>query len=265
MVKNVIYIIVAAVFVVAYFRYFEHRSLYFPMKEIEFMPSDVGLSYEDVYFNTDDGVRLNAWLVPAEDSRFTLLFCHGNGGNISHRIDKIEILNKLGLDIFIFDYRGYGKSEGRPSEKGFYRDIEAAYNYLISEKNVSPERMILYGESLGGAVAIDLAAKKTAKALIIEATFSCTKDMARGLYPVFPTFLISSKFDSAAKIKKLTLPKLIIHSKNDDIVPFDHSLKLLKLSPEPKKHVVLMGNHNSAFLDSRDAYVSGIREFLRGL
>ncbi|MBU4312796.1 MAG: alpha/beta hydrolase [Candidatus Omnitrophica bacterium] len=265
MVKNVIYIIVAAVFVVAYFRYFEHKSLYFPMKEIEFMPSDVGLSYEDVYFNTDDGVRLNAWLVPAEDSRFTLLFCHGNGGNISHRIDKIEILNKLGLDIFIFDYRGYGKSEGRPSEKGFYRDMEAAYNYLISEKNVSPERMILYGESLGGAVAIDLAAKKTAKALITESTFSCTKDMVRVLFPVFPTFLISSNFDSATKIKKLTIPKLIIHSKNDDIVPFEHSLKLLKLSPEPKKHVVLMGNHNSAFLDSRDTYVSGIREFLRGL
>ncbi|MEE8317992.1 MAG: alpha/beta fold hydrolase, partial [Candidatus Omnitrophota bacterium] len=176
MIKHIIFIAIILVFLLGYFRYFEHHSLYFPTKEIELLPSNIDLSYEDVYLETDDGMRLNAWLIPAKHSRYTVLFCHGNGGNISHRIEKILILNQLGLDIFIFDYRGYGRSSGRPSEKGLYKDVRAAYNYLVSERKVSPDSIILYGESLGGAVAIDLARIESVKALITEATLSSAKD-----------------------------------------------------------------------------------------
>ncbi|MFC1621754.1 alpha/beta hydrolase [Candidatus Omnitrophota bacterium] len=275
--KSIIYIIIGAAFILGYIRYFEYKSLYFPMKEIEIDPSAVGLNYEDVYFETEDGVKINAWFVPAGDSEYTLLFSHGNGGNISHRVEKILFLNGLGLNVFIFDYRGYGKSSGRPrtsrfapvrgrpSEKGFYKDIEAAYNYLVTEKNIPPERIIPYGESLGGPVALDLASKKKVRALITESTFTSTVDMARALYPVFPAFLMSEKFDSLNKIKDIKVPKLIIHSKNDDIVPFSLSLKLFNAAPEPKHHTILMGSHNSAYVDSKDVYLSGIREFLRDL
>ncbi|MBU1888379.1 MAG: alpha/beta fold hydrolase, partial [Candidatus Omnitrophica bacterium] len=159
MVKNIVYIVVAAVFMIGYLRYFEYRSLYFPTKDMEIAPGYMGFKYEDVYFKTPDNARLNAWFFPADDSTATILFCHGNGGNISHRIEKIALLNNLGLDVSIFDYRGYGRSRGRPSEKGFYADAGSAYGYLVSEKNISPEKIILYGESLGGAVAIDLAAR----------------------------------------------------------------------------------------------------------
>lgn len=265
MVRNIVYILVATAFVVMYLRYFEHKSLYFPTKEIEFVPGDIGLPYEDVYLDTSDGIKLNAWFVPAKDPEWTVLFCHGNGGNIGHRIDKIEILNKLGLDIFIFDYRGYGKSSGRPSEQGLYRDAKAAYDYLVYRKRILPERIIVYGESLGGAVAVDLTTKRKTKALITESVFSSTKDVAKVVYPFFPAFIISSKFDAVSKIKNITTPILIIHSRGDEIIPFDQSLKLLKASPEPKKHLVLKGSHNTCYQDSKDLYISGILEFLQNL
>ncbi len=263
--KNIIYILIGTIFMIGYLRYFEHKALYFPMREIELTPEIIDLSYKDIYFSTEDNIKLNAWFVPAKDSRFTVLFCHGNGGNICHRIEKIQMLNTLGLDVFIFDYRGYGKSGGRPSEKGFYRDVSAAYEYLIYEKKISPDRIVLYGESLGGAVAIDLAARARVKALITESTFSSTKDVARVIYPYFPVFLISSKFDSLDKIKNIKVPKLIIHSQNDEIVPFAQSEKLFNAAPEPKRRVILVGPHNSCFMDSEERYVAGIKEFLKHL
>jgi len=223
------------------------------------------LSYEDVYIDTSDGIKLHAWFIPATDSKYTLLFFHGNGGNISHRIEKIEILNKLGLDVFIFDYRGYGNSTGRPSEKGFYKDTESIYNYLVSKRRIDPKDIILYGESLGGAVAIDLATKKNIKALITESAFSSTKDVARELYPLFPTFIINAKFDSFTKIKEISIPKLIMHSKDDDVISFAQSIKLFKEAPKPKRHITLTGNHNDCFIDSGRLYSSSIRDFLKSL
>ncbi len=265
MVKNIIYITFAVIFILGYLRYFEHKSLYFPDREIEIFPSEVGLQYEDVYLSTKDGVKLNAWFIPSKGSRYTLLFSHGNAGNISHRIEKILILKSLDFNIFIFDYRGYGKSGGRPSEKGLYRDIEASYDYLISKKRISPDSIILYGESLGGAVAIDLALREKVKAIITESTFTSTADVAKTVYPLFPTYFISSRFDSLKKIKDIEIPKLIMHSKNDDIIPFSHSLRLYNNAPEPKKHIELKGDHNNSYMDSKDRFVSGLREFIDSL
>ena len=262
MFKNIAYLLIAVIFILLYIRYIEHRSLYFPMKDIEFTPAIAGLAYDDIYIDTFDGERLNAWFIPGEDSIYTILFCHGNGGNISHRIDKLEILHELGFDIFIFDYRGYGKSSGRPSEKGFYKDVQAAYDYLVDEKGYSPDRIIPYGESLGGSVAINLAAKEKIRALITESAFTSVRDVAKAVYPFLPSFLVSSEFDSVKRIRKVNVPKLIIHSKNDEIIPFSQSLKLFEVSKEPKKHLILMGSHNTCYQDSSDLYVSGIRDFL---
>lgn len=265
MIKNIVYLFIILGFLVLYMRYFEYKSLYFPTKDIEVTPDYLGLKYEDIYFNAQDGTRLNAWFIPAEDSNFTVLFCHGNGGNISHRIEKIALLRKLGLDVLVFDYRGYGRSSGRPGEKGLYADAEAAYNFLVSEKKIPAEKIVLYGESLGGAVAIDLTAKRKAKALITECTFTSTKDMAREIYPFLPSFLISSQFDSTEKIKKINIPKLFIHSQGDEIVPFRQSTKLFDLAPEPKIRLKLIGSHNTCYIDSKDLYISGIGGFLKRL
>ncbi|MCK5138754.1 MAG: alpha/beta hydrolase, partial [Thermodesulfovibrionia bacterium] len=150
-------VLVAAVLIIGLigFRYLEKKTLYFPLRKIEATPKDIRLDYEDLSIMTKDGIQLAGWFIPAKRPRATLLFCHGNGGNISHRMEKIKLLNALNVDILIFDYRGYGMSKGRPSEHGLYLDAEAAYAYLITSKEVLPEKIIVFGESLGSAVAVD--------------------------------------------------------------------------------------------------------------
>jgi uncharacterized protein len=285
MFKHIIYLFVIIFLITAYFRYIESRSLFLPAKDIGLTPDVYNLSYEDVYFKTNDGETLNGWfifsnVIPAKaeirkktDPRFygddkkrgssTFLFYHGNGGNISHRLDKINMLCRSGINVFVFDYRGYGKSTGVPSEKGLYKDAEAAFDYLVSEKHVSPDRVILYGESLGGAVAVNEAVKNKAGALITESAFSSVRDVAKSVYPFLPRFVFSSRFDSAVRIGRVKIPKLIIHSKDDEIVKFEQSLKLFNLSKEPKKHLILRGGHNTCYMDSKDLYVDGIRGFVK--
>ncbi len=265
MIKSFLYVVILVAAVFSYLRYFEYRSLYFPDKGIEFTPKSFGMDYEEVYISTRDGVKINAWWIPLPDTERTLLFCHGNGGNIGDRLEKISNLRRFGFNVFIFDYRGYGKSEGRPSEKGLYADSEAAYDFLVSVKEINPEKIIIYGESLGGAVAIELAAGKNRGALITESTFTSSTDMARLLYPVFPAFIIYSKYDSLSKISEITIPKLIIHSKEDDIVPFGHSVRLFNAAKEPKTHVVISGRHNDCCIESKEEYLEGISSFLKSL
>ena len=141
-------------FLLLFARWFEWSNIYFPYKFVEANPKDIGLSYEDVYFETSDGAKLNGWFIPAKaPPRATVIFCHGNAGNISHRLDIIRMLNSLGLNIFIFDYRGYGRSRGWPTEKGTYLDLEAAHEYVLNRDDIDKEKIIVYGKSLGGAVA----------------------------------------------------------------------------------------------------------------
>ncbi len=280
MMKNLLYIILAVVVVVAYIRYTERRSLFFPMKEMTETPArrsgqpDFGLAggpaainlpYEDVYFKTQDGVTLNGWFIPKEGARYTLLFCHGNAGNISHRLSKIEMLHHLGINIFIFDYRGYGKSAGRPSEKGLYRDADAAYGYLIETKGISKENIIAYGESLGGAVAVELASHKELKALIVEEAFTSVADVAKTIYPFLPKGVLSSKFDSVSKIKDIRAPKLIIHSRDDEIIPFRMGKMLFDAAAQPKEFAIIHGSHNTAYVDSGDEYLSIVKKFVDSL
>ena len=265
LIRGIIYISTAIILFVGYIKYIESRSIFFPTKEIELTPSLINLSFEDVYIDTEDKIKINGWFIPHNNAKYTILFCHGNGGNIGHRLDKIAILAEMGLNIFIIDYRGYGRSQGRPNEPGVYLDAKAAYGYLINKRNIKPEQIILYAESLGCAVAVHLASRVKTAGLILEGSFTRGRDMAKRIYPILPAFLFYNTFDSLTRIKLVDAPKLFIHSENDEIVPFDLAVKLYNAAKEPKRFVKIMGGHNTAFLDSQSKYVSAIVTFTREL
>lgn len=263
--KVVIIIIAVPVFLFFSARYLEQKNLYFPFRAVDATPEEIGLDYEEINIMTADGIRLSAWFIPSEESRAVLLFCHGNGGNISHRLEKIMILNRLGLDILIFDYRGYGKSSGRPSEDGLYIDAEAVYDHMVNERKLPPQKIIGYGESLGGPVIIDLASKKKMRGIIIEDAFTSVMDMAKEHFPFIPTFVLKSGYNSLEKIKNVSIPKLILHSINDEIVPFEQGQRIFEMASQPKDFVELRGGHNDAFIVSREIYSSGIDRFVMSL
>jgi fermentation-respiration switch protein FrsA (DUF1100 family) len=265
MFKPFLYIIVAMLLFVGYVKYLESRSIFFPSKNLEHFPDLINLNFEEISLPTLDNLQINGWFIPNKNAKYTLLFFHGNAGNIGHRLDKIKLLYDIGLNIFIIDYRGYGKSQGRPSEKGLYLDAKAACDYLVDKRHIQPESIILYGESLGAAVAIDLGLQKKVKALIIEEAFTNISDMAKRNYPFIPAFLISTKFDSLAKVRNINTPKLFIHSKDDEIVPWGLGNKLYTAAGEPKRIVAISGSHNTAFLDSKEDYISAITVFIKGL
>ena len=246
----------------AWARHIERSSIFFPSKEIADGPIPAGMPREDIYFRTSDNKLLNAWFITNDAPGDIVLFMHGNAGNISHREDKLRLLYDAGLSVFIFDYRGYGKSEGSPSEAGLYRDASDAFKYLTEERGYSRDDIVLYGESLGGAVAVELAAGEIPKALITEGAFTSVKDMARVHYPFIPGFILSAKFDALSKMKDVRCPKLIIHSTDDEIVPFIMAEKLYGEACEPKRLLKLRGGHNDAFIESEQTYSSAIKSFL---
>lgn len=259
--KIVLSIAAALIVLFVLVRFLEYKSLYFPLKKIEATPKEIDLDYEDIFVTAKDGVKLNGWFITAKNPRATLLFCHGNGGNISHRLEKISMFNFLGFNVLIFDYRGYGKSKGRPSETGLYLDAEAMYQYLLNEKGIVPQEIIAYGESLGSAVAVDLASKYELGGIIIEEGFTSVKDMGKTLLPFIPSSIFKSKFNSLNKIKDIRFPKLFFHSADDEIVPFNLGRTLYDASPEPKEFVQLQGGHNDAFLISQELFMGKIDSF----
>jgi uncharacterized protein len=262
MIRTVIWLAGLVIIFVVGVRYMERKSLFFPMKQMSSSPADVGLAYEEVYLNTQDNKKIHGWFIPVEKKGDTILFSCGNAGNISHRLDKISIMNEMGFNVFIFGYRGYGKSEGSPSEQGLYRDIEAAYEHLVRGRAISPEEIILYGESIGGGVAIELATRTPVKALITEEAFTSVKDMASLAFPLIPHFVFSSKFDNLEKVGRIECPKLIIHSIDDEIVPFSQGQSLFEAAREPKEFLGIRGGHNTAFRDSMRDYKEGIISFV---
>ncbi|MFH0826259.1 MAG: alpha/beta hydrolase [Candidatus Omnitrophota bacterium] len=265
MARIIYFILLGSVLLMLYLKYIESRAVFFPEKEIEYYPSEVSLPFEDVSFPTSDGLKLNGWFIAQPGAAYTLLLFHGNAGNIGHRLDKLLTLRPTGANIFIMDYRGFGKSEGRISEKGFYLDAKAAYDYLVEIRKIPPEQIILYGESLGTAAVIDLAAKVKVKAIIVEGGFSRGRDMATRMYPFIPNFLFSDSYNSLKKIKSVDVPKLFIHSRDDEIVPSSLARKLYLVSQEPKEFVEINGGHNSAFMDSKEEYISAIASFIKNL
>lgn len=245
--------------------FLQPRFIYFPEKEIYETPDRAGLSYEAVSFEAADGVKLSGWFVPAERPRGVVLFCHGNAGNITHRLASILVFHRLGLSTFIFDYRGYGASEGKPGEKGTYLDAEAAWRYLTEKRNLPPTEIIIFGRSLGGAIATRLAQDHKPKALIIESTFTSVPDIAANLYPFLPVRLLS-RFDYNAReyIKQVDCPVLVIHSTGDDIIPFAHGRRLFEAAKEPKQFLEITGTHNDGFVTSGTRYEEGLNAFISG-
>jgi len=242
----------------------KNRFLFYPYREIVSLPSDEGFTYEDVYFRASDGVRLNGWWVPAGKSSGVVLFCHGNGGNISFLIQTVEIYNSLELDVFVFDYRGYGRSDGVPSEDGTYRDVEAAWNYLTGVRKIEAGKIVVVGRSLGGAIAAWLCTVRTPRALVLESTFTRAADVANFHYPLAPgMILFGDTYDTAARLALVQCPVLVIHSPEDEIVPYELGKKLFGISPEPKEMLVIHGPHNTGFMMSAGQYASAIEQFLR--
>lgn len=240
--------------------------LYCPVREVVYTPDELGMDFEDVVFKTDDDLSLNGWYIPAENSQLTVLFCHGNGGNIMHRLDSINIFYNLGLNCFVFDYRGYGSSEGKPGEEGTYLDVKAAYEWLTKEKGISPNDIIIFGRSLGGSIATQLASKVRSRALIIESTFTSYVDIGRKFYPYMPVrWFARFSYRTIDYIRDVRCPVMIIHSKSDDVVPFEFGLELYEAANEPKEFVEIIGSHNDGFLVSGEVYKKSWTKWLQFL
>ena len=258
---NSMWIWLAVVLFVAYgiwgliLYFMQPKFLYHPVREVSYTPAELGLDFEQVVFKAADRVKLTGWYVPAENSRFTVLFCHGNGGNIMHRLDSINIFHGLGLSCFIFDYHGYGDSRGQTSEEGTYLDARAAYRWLTKRKKISPDNIIIFGRSLGGTIAAYLAGKVKAKALVIESAFTSYVDIGKIFYPYMPVrWFARYSYNTIDYIKKVRCPAMIIHSRADELIPFEFGLELYEAAKEPKEFVEISGRHNDSFLASGETY-----------
>jgi len=236
---------------------------FFPDRLLSATPASWGLAYEDVSLGTEDGVKLHGWYIPRQGSDRVLLFLHGNAGNISHRGDSVAIFHRLGLNVLIFDYRGYGQSQGEPSEQGLYQDAAAAWNYLIETRNFDSEDIILFGRSLGGAVAAKLASEVQAGGVILESTFSSATDVAGSLFPILSRLVVLRYgFDTAGYLKSVVCPVLVLHSPEDDIIPFYLGEKVFQSANEPKVFVKMQGGHNGGFLQSQPRYERELGRFI---
>jgi uncharacterized protein len=241
------------------------RLVFFPTRELDGgTPAVYGLAYEDVALTAADGVALHAWWVPAPSARRSVLFLHGNAGNISHRLDKLAVLAGLDASVLLLDYRGYGRSEGTPDEAGTYRDADAAYAWLRA-RGVAPETIVAYGESLGGPIATDLASRRPLAGLVLESAPSSILGVAQYHYPLVPvSWFLSVRYDALSRMPAVRAPVLIMHSPRDEIVPFAMAEELLAAAPGRKRLVRLDGGHNDAFIVAAEVYQAALREFLLG-
>ena len=242
---------------------FQAKLVYFPERQIEATPKQIRLEYEPVTLQTEDGIKLSAWFVPAQPARGAVLFCHGNAVNISHLLDSIEIFHRLRLSTLVFDYRGYGQSEGAPSEEGTYRDAEAAWRYLVEQRGIAPNQIVISGRSLGGSVAAWLGNRHPSAALIIESSFTSIADIGAATYRYLPVRLLSRfEYNTAESLRKVRSPVLIIHSRKDELIPYSHGMELFRSAHDPKAFLEITGDHNSGFLTSGALYEEGIQKFL---
>ena len=245
-------------------RWYEQQSVYYPTRDLFQSPADAGLPFEDVTLATADGETLHGWWVPSGNPHApVMLFFHGNGGNVSHRLDKLAVFRDIGADTLIIDYRGYGKSSGSPSEQGIYRDARAAYQWLTVTRGVDPNRIVVYGESLGSAVAVHLASEAPLGGVVVESGFTSVTDVAKKMFPFLPVrWILKHKFDSIEKVHRIDAPLLILHSRDDELFEMSHPERLLAAAQPPKRLVEMQGGHNDAFLVSAQTYRKALATFL---
>jgi len=242
------------------------RFIYYPDAHLEATPSDFGMAYEDARFTAADGTALHGWYVPGRRVE-TLVWFHGNAGNISHRLDNLRLLHELvGVRVLIFDYRGYGASDGSPSEAGLYADARGALSYLRSRADVDQRRVVYFGRSLGSAVAVDLAVDEPPLGLILETPFTSVREMASRLLPGPLRAIVPSMFDNLAKIRAIGPSKLFIHGDKDDLVPYEQGRRLYEAARPPKAFFTIRGaGHNDTYVVGGERYFRQIEKFLDGL
>jgi len=244
---------------------FEEKFIFFPAVYPQgiYESEQRALQPEDHWFTTEDSVKLHGWLLRSKDAVGTLLMFHGNAGNLSHRGEILRRLRLTGFNVFIFDYRGYGKSEGSPTEEGVYADGRAAMQYVMSLAGVELKSLFFLGSSLGGAVAVDVATHQLPVGMILESTFSSAQDVAAHAYPFLPNrFLLRTRFDSESKIRNLHVPLLFFHGTDDSVIPHRLGRKLFDAANSPKQFIDIIGaNHNDMFLIGGETYLRQIRAF----
>ena len=239
--------------------------IYYPQmgREIATTPSAHGLPYEDISIATEDGEKLHAWWLPAANAHGAVLLFHGNAGNISHRIDYARMFGALCYSTLLVEYRGYGKSTGSPSEEGTYRDASASWRWLTSARGFGGRDIVVFGESLGGAVATWLAEHHQPRALVIASTFTSVPNLGAELYRLIPVRLLSRfKYDTVARLPNVRAPVLVIHSRGDDIIPFSHGERLFAAAREPKEFLELRGGHNDGFVHMTPEWTKALGAFL---
>ncbi len=243
---------------------FQDQLLFQPSSRLLATPDDAGMDYETVRLDTDDGESLHGWWIPAPDvSRGTLLFFHGNAGNISGRLESVQQFRQLGLNVLIVDYRGYGQSTGSPSEEGIYRDAEACWRYLMETQGVAPQKVVVFGRSMGGGPTTWLAAREQPGAVILESVFTNVPDVGAHHYSFLPVrALATNQFDSESRVSQVDAPKLFIHSRKDRVVPFELGRQVYEAAAEPKQFLEIDGGHNDGFLVSAETYLQTIDSFL---
>jgi len=255
---------------------FERSMIYYPTRypdgfwDTDAIVAGSGATLESCFFPTDDGVTLNAWWLkpapaqaPAPTAAMVLLWFHGNAGNLSYRADMMLDLGRIPVQVFIVDYRGYGRSDGSPSEEGLYRDGQAAWRYLTADRGVPADRVVVFGKSLGGAVAVDLASRVTPAGLVVQSSFTSVPDMAAHHLPFIPRFLVRTRMDSRSKIGRARCPVLVVHSPRDEIVPIALGRALFQAAPEPKRFVEVPGaTHNDTWLVGGEHYLDALRQFI---
>jgi len=246
-------------------RYFEHSQVYHPGRSFDATGAELGRPFEQVHFKSGDGVDLHGWFYPATtnspNAHIGLVYCHGNAGNISHRLDTCRALLQTGMAVFLFDYRGYGKSSGRPSEEGTYLDAQAACAWMRL-KGYANTNLIAYGESLGGGIATEVLLREKLGGLVLQGTFTSVPDLGAELFPWLPVRWISRiKYDTLSKLPKVTVPVVVLHSRGDEIIGYHHSQKNYDAIKSPKFFCELQGDHNNP-LEDRKSFVEAINTLL---
>src|SRR5882762_1855490 len=245
--------------------WFEHSQVYCPSRELEATPAKLGRAFEDLRFKAADGIELHGWFFPAHTNSpradIAFLICHGNGGNISHRLELCAALLETGASVFVFDYRGYGQSRGRPGEEGTYRDAQAAHAWL-RQKGFRGEHIVAFGESLGGGVVSELALRETLGGVVLQSTFTSIPDIGAELFPWLPVRWMSTiKYDTHAKLPRINVPVLVLHSREDDLTGYHHAEKNFAVANEPKMLCELRGVHNEAIWEQKEFH-GGIEKLL---
>ncbi len=238
-------------------------AIYHPTGDIRHTPEKARLAYEDVSFSSRDGVKLSGWWIPSDNPRGTVLFCHGNGGNVSSCLDSVELINRLGLNLLIFDYRGYGRSGGSPSEQGTYADADAAWEYLVDVRKIPPDEMVVWGRSLGGPIAARTASEHTSGLVVLESTFTSLQELVADRFFRAPSWVLADyAHDTRLHLGKVDAPVLVIHSPDDEVVPFAHGRRLYDAIKTPKSFLQIRGDHNTGFVESREALKTAVHDFI---